>query len=348
LSVRVVIVDDSATMRGLIAATLAQDNEIEIVAACADCREARAAIKALSPDVVTLDIEMPEINGLEFLERIMRLRPMPVIMVSAMTQEGAEISLRALELGAFDCIAKPAGLGPEPFPLLVEKVKAAARSRPHRRLAAQTRGPALAARAGGAYHPDGRVIAIGSSTGGVEALVQILTEFPANCPPTIISQHLPAMFTKTFAERLNRTCRPNIREAFDGAPLRPGDIYLAPGNAHLELTRGPQPHCRLSDAEPVNRHRPSVDVMFQSAAATLGPKAIGVILTGMGRDGAAGLLAMRRAGAETIGQDEASSIVYGMPRTAQELGAVMRQLPLGKIAARLLQLCNSSQQELTA
>jgi two-component system chemotaxis response regulator CheB len=364
MSVRVLIVDDSATMRRIIAATLQEDPEIEVVGLCADCVEARAAIKSLQPDVVTLDIEMPHMNGLDFLEKLMRLRPTPVVMVSSLTQTGADINLRALEIGAFDCIAKPAHGNPDNFTQLAEKVKAAARHFRLRRPAA----PAVAATAKqmvakqGAdaqpvYMPDGRVIAIGSSTGGVEALVQILQKFPANCPPTVISQHLPAMFTKSFAERLNKVCRPHVSQAQDGAAIRPGEIYLAPGDSHLEFVGGQRGRaragaaplaCQLSSADRVNGHRPSVDVMFHAAAQTFGSGAVGVILTGMGKDGAAGLLAMRQAGAETLGQDEASCIVYGMPRTALEIGAVMRQLPLSKIAARLLQTCKAGQRELTA
>jgi two-component system chemotaxis response regulator CheB len=354
MSVRVLIVDDSATMRRIIAATLQADPEIEIIGLCADCMEARAAIKSLHPDVVTLDIEMPHMNGLDFLEKLMRLRPMPVVMVSSLTQAGADINLRALELGAFDCVAKPANGSPDQFGQLCEKVKAAARHFRRRRPASPVQ-PATESRRD--YTPDGRLIAIGSSTGGVEALMQILQEFPENCPPTVISQHLPAMFTKSFADRLNKTCRPRVSEAQDGAPIRPGEIYLAPGDMHLEFAGGPRGKargsqgapatCRLSNAERVNGHRPSVDVMFHAAARNFGAGAVGVILTGMGKDGAAGLLAMREGGAETIGQDEASSIVYGMPRTAFEIGAVMRQMPLPKIAARLLQTCKADSRELT-
>jgi len=340
MSVRVLVVDDSATMRGLITATLRADPQIEVVGQAADPHEARQAIKNLSPDVITLDIEMPNMNGLEFLEKIMRLRPTPVIMVSTLTQAGADVNLRALEIGAFDCVAKPSSFNLNSFDQLAEKVKEAAKS-PRRRTAPRAAPKPL----GGAFSPDGRLIAIGSSTGGVEALITILSKFPANCPPTIISQHMPPTFTKSFAERLNKLCQPEVREAAEGAPLKPGLVYLAPGSAHLELTGSTSPRVRLSEAERVNGHRPSVDVMFASVLRTVGSRAVGIILTGLGRDGAEGLLALRRAGADTIGQDEASSVVYGMPKVAFELGGVAMQLPLDRIADRVLSLTNAHRRE---
>lgn len=329
--VRVLVVDDSPTMRSLITGVLRADPMIEVVGDAADPHEARAAIKKFSPDVITLDIEMPGMNGLDFLEKIMRLRPTPVVMISTLTQSGADINLRALEIGAFDCVAKPNSTNPDSFQTLAEKVKAAATAR---RFPAARR-PLSHSPAG--YVPDGRIIAIGSSTGGVEALVEILSQFPANCPPTIISQHMPATFTKSFAERLNRLCAPQVSEAFDNAPIINGHIYIAPGDAHLEISGRNAPHCRLDHGERVNGHRPSVDVMFHAAAREFGKRAVGIILTGMGRDGAQGLLAMREAGAETIGQTEASCVVYGMPKVAFELGAVMAQVGLEQIAGRVLQ-----------
>jgi len=340
MSVRVLVVDDSATMRGLITATLRADPQIEVVGQAADPHEARQAIKTLSPDVITLDIEMPNMNGLDFLEKIMRLRPTPVVMVSSLTQAGADVNLRALEIGAFDCIAKPSSFNQNSFDQLAEKVKEAAKSR--RRLGPKRATPRPPA---GNFTPDGRLIAIGSSTGGVEALITILTKFPVNCPPTIISQHMPATFTKSFAERLNKLCLPEVREAPEGAVLKPGTVYLAPGSAHLELTGTTSPRVRLSEAERVNGHRPSVDVMFASVRRAAGSRAVGIILTGLGRDGAEGLLALRRAGADTIGQDEASSVVYGMPKAAFELGAVAMQLPLERIAERVLSLTNAYRRE---
>jgi two-component system chemotaxis response regulator CheB len=338
MSIRVLVVDDSATMRGLITARLRSDPMIEVVGQAADPHDARQAIKRLNPDVITLDIEMPNMDGIEFLEKIMRLRPTPVIMISTLTQRGAESSLKALEIGAFDCIAKPSGGSSDDFDTLVEKVKAAANSR--RRLRRQD---AVKRGADASFMPDDRLIAIGASTGGVEALISVLSQFPANCPPTVISQHMPATFTRSFAARLNNLCPASVCEATEGAPLEAGRVYLAPGDFHLELTGSSSYRCHLSDNPKVNGHRPSVDVMFTSVVRAVGSRAIGVILTGMGRDGADGLLALRTAGAETIGQDEQSSVVYGMPRVAFEIGAVTRQLPLERIGETLVRIANAHQ-----
>lgn len=336
---RVLVVDDSATMRGLISAVLKSDPEVEVVGQAADAMEARAAIKQLDPDVVTLDIEMPNMNGLEFLDKIMRLRPMPVIMVSTLTHRGAEASLAALEIGAFDCVGKPSPGDARPFADLAEKVKAAARSQRRSAIsqpaAALARPPITAAE----YRGGRKIVAIGSSTGGVEALITVLQKFPVNCPPTVITQHMPPTFTKSFAERLNRLCAPAVQEAEDGARLEIGRIYIAPGgDRHLQVVNHMAPSCRLLDREPVNGHRPSVDVLFDSVAELAGRNAVGVILTGMGRDGAAGLLKMRHAGARTIGQNEKTCVVYGMPRVAWELGAVEQQFPLNSIGEEILKL----------
>lgn len=326
--VRVLIVDDSATIRGVLANTLSRDPAIEVVGAAGDPLEAREAIKQLNPDVLTLDVEMPKMSGIEFLEKIMRLRPMPVIMVSTLTQAGAAVSLDALELGAFDCVGKP------DFDGLAEKVKAAARAR------VRPAGTRTVLRRDSAYRPGNKVLAIGSSTGGVEALVTMLSEFPENCPPTVITQHMPPTFTASFAARLDKTCAPKVQEAMDGMPVRAGHVYIAPGGeTHLEVRGGVTPVCRLWASGPVNGHRPSVDVLFNSVADEFGRRAVGVILTGMGRDGAAGLKLMRDRGARTLGQDEATSVVYGMPRVAYELGGVERQLPLSSLAGAALDLC---------
>jgi two-component system, chemotaxis family, protein-glutamate methylesterase/glutaminase len=338
--IRVLVVDDSATMRGLITNTLNRDPEIEVVGTAADPLEAREAIKALNPHVITLDVEMPNMNGLEFLEKLMRLRPTPVVMVSTLTVRGAEATLTALELGAVDCLAKPATGGPNAFDELAEKVKLAAQSRPRARVAASTvREPT--AQPARSYAPDGRLLAIGSSTGGVEALMTIVAHLPADCPPTVITQHMPATFTRSFAERLNRACAAEVTEAYDGAPLNPGKVYLAPGGeAHLSVEGASQLRCRVAPGDLVCGHRPSVDVLFNSVARAARARAVGVILTGMGRDGAQGLLAMREAGAGTLGQDEATSVVYGMPKSAMEAGAVQRQLPLEKIGPAILKMTN--------
>ena len=338
--VRVLVVDDSATMRGLITAALRRDPEIEVVGTAGDPLEAREAIKALNPDVITLDIEMPNMNGLDFLEKIMRLRPMPVVMVSTLTLAGAEATLQALEIGAVDCIAKPGSLAnsSEVFAEMTLRVKSAARSSVRPR--STTHAPAPR-RSG--YRANGCVVAIGSSTGGVEALLQIIGRFPETCPPTVLTQHMPATFTRSFAARLDRSCGATVEEAYDGAPLEPGHIYLAPGGStHLEVVRsGGRLGCRLREGDPVSGHRPSVDVLFKSVAEATGAASLGVILTGMGRDGAQGLLAMRKAGARTLGQDESTCVVYGMPRAAHEIGAVERQLPLNALGEAILDQCSN-------
>jgi two-component system, chemotaxis family, protein-glutamate methylesterase/glutaminase len=340
---RVLVVDDSPTMRGLISAVLNSDPDVSVVGQAGDAMEARAAIKELNPDVVTLDIEMPNMSGLEFLDKIMTLRPMPVIMVSSLTQRGAEATIAALEIGAFDCIGKPAPGETRPFQELIEKVKAAAKSGNRYQYLREARGHAVPSpantNAAADYRVGRKIVAIGSSTGGVEALIEVLKRFPVNCPPTVITQHMPSTFTKSFAERLNRLCAPHVEEATDGARLEIGKIYLAPGGErHLTVTNQHAPCCRLVDKPPVNGHRPSVDVLFDSVAELAGRNAVGAILTGMGRDGAAGLLKMRHAGARTVGQNEKTCVVYGMPRVAFELGAVEIQLPLTAIGEEILKL----------
>jgi two-component system, chemotaxis family, protein-glutamate methylesterase/glutaminase len=329
---RVLVVDDSPTIRGIICNVLSKDPQIEVVGTAGDPLEAREAIKALNPDVITLDVEMPKMNGIEFLEKIMRLRPMPVIMVSTLTQSGASISIEALELGAFDCVGKP------DFDGIAEKVKAAARAR----VRPYGGTPVAPSRVPSTYRPSAsKVLAIGASTGGVEALLAVLSEFPENCPATVITQHMPPTFTGSFAARLDRVCAPKVMEAVDGAPISAGHVYIAPGGStHLEVDGGLQPRCRLREGPLVSGHRPSVDVMFRSVCAAYGRRAVGVILTGMGKDGAEGLKELRLAGASTIGQDEATCVVYGMPKAALEAGAVQRQLPLRGIARAALDLCS--------
>lgn len=333
------IVDDSATMRALVARSLSRDPEIEVVGQVGDPLEARTAIKELDPDVVTLDIEMPKMDGLSFLEKVMRLRPMPVIMISSLTQRGADASIRALELGAFDCVGKP-GVGhsaQEAFSDLPDKVKAACRTK----ISARTR-LTPSAPAAGDFHPNGRIVCVGASTGGVEALLSVVSQLPRNCPPTLIVQHMPENFTRSFAARLNQSCQAEVAEAHEGAPIEVGRVWLAPGGlTHLSIAGATQLRCHLDAGDAVSGHRPSVDVLFRSAVR-LGKKAVGVILTGMGRDGAAGLLAMRDAGAATIGQDEGSSLIYGMPRAAEENGAVEEQMPLAAIGAGIVRRCQST------
>ena len=335
--IRVLIVDDSSTMRSLIAALLTSDPDITVCGQACDPLEARQMIKDLNPDVITLDVEMPNMTGIDFLERIMRLRPTPVVMCSTLTQRGAEITLEALEIGAVDCVGKPVdGLDQaEDFAQLPAKVKIAAQAK---------LGGAAANRPApkGVTTYDGhrRLIAIGSSTGGVEALGSIIPVLPANCPPVVVTQHMPPAFTASLAQRLNKISAVTVVEAQDGAALRPGHVHIAPGGArHLAVAEVPGGlQCRLVDSPPVNGHRPSVDVLFNSVAAKVGADAIGVILTGMGRDGAKGLLAIRDAGGRSVGQNEATSVVYGMPKAAFEIGAVERQLPLERIAGAIRQL----------
>jgi two-component system chemotaxis response regulator CheB len=331
--IKVLVVDDSSTMRQLVARALEADSGIEVVGAARSALEARDLIKQLNPDVMTLDVEMPEMDGLSFLERVMRLRPMPVVMVSTLTAQGTETAVAALALGAVDCVVKPSPANPLSFEELPAKVRIASKVRRRQPEPAEA-SPAFR----GAYRPDGKLIAIGSSTGGVEALITVLSKFPENCPPTLVTQHMPPMFTRNLATRLDRLCQPTVLEASQGAPLREGVIYIAPGGEeHLEVTGRSTLACALKPGPAVNGHCPSVDRLFTSVARAAGPRAVGVILTGMGRDGAQGLLDMRRAGARTIAQDEASSVVYGMPRAAVEIGAVEHQYSLARIGHAVIE-----------
>ncbi len=348
--IRVLIVDDSALMRQLLREILSSDPGIEVVGASSDPIVARAAIDRLEPDVITLDVEMPKMDGLSFLEHLMRVRPIPVVMVSSLTERGCEVTLRALELGAVDFVSKPkidiargtADLGTE----IIAKVKAAARAR--------VRGPAkprtgIATEAGGApkrpSHPPlsavrltHRLVAIGASTGGTEALAEVLTALPADAPPIVIVQHMPPVFTRQFAARLDGICRIRVREAADGDVVMPGHALIAPGGlTHMEVTRsGAQFVVRLINTPPLNHHRPAVDILFASVAKNIGANAVGVILTGMGADGARGLLAMRNAGARTIAQDEATCVVFGMPKEAIACGAAEHISPLDRVAGALM------------
>jgi two-component system chemotaxis response regulator CheB len=339
--VRVLIVDDSALMRQLLATLLEADPEIEVVGTAADPHIARERIKALNPDVITLDIEMPHMDGLTFLRKIMTLRPTPVVMVSTLTQRGADTTLEALEIGAVDFIAKPTeGIAEAMAELAAEiqvKVKVAASSRVGVRRAA----PAMSVpRPQPARRLADKIVFIGASTGGVEALKAVLLGLPADCPPVLIAQHMPPRFTTGFAQRLDRECPMKVSEATDDEAIEPGHVYIAPGSYHLEIARhGSRNVCRLFDGATVSGHRPSVDVLFRSAARISGKNAVGAILTGMGKDGAEGLLDLRRAGAITLGQDEGSSLIYGMPRVAFERGAVMRQYPLEHMAEAILDAC---------
>lgn len=334
--VKVLIVDDSRTIRALIKRSFAQNPDIEVCGEAANPLEARDLIIKDQPDVITLDVEMPGMNGLQFLEKIMRMRPIPVVMVSSMTAKGADTAITALQMGAFDCFPKTnVAAGEDAFAGLGRLVVQAARSQPVARV--QRRTPAA---------PVGHVqttwgnavdlVAIGSSTGGVEALEEVLSGFPQKSPPIVICQHMPPLFTASFANRLNQTMPIlSIAEARDGEALQPGMVRIAPGgDRHMVVeASGGKYITRLVGGAPVSGHCPSVDVLFRSVAKCAGRNALGIILTGMGRDGADGLLAMRQAGAFTIAQDKTSSVVYGMPRVAAEIGAACQIVPLRQISA---------------
>jgi len=343
-TIKVLCVDDSALIRDLLSEIINSQPDMEVVAVAPDPLVARDLIKRHNPDVLTLDVEMPRMDGIDFLERLMRLRPMPVLMVSSLTQSGSEVTLRALELGALDFVAKPS-LGIRSGMLeyaeeIAEKIRAAARSRPRR---AASRSEAPPQRLTAPLMSSEKLLIIGASTGGTEAIRRVLEPLPANSPAIMIAQHMPGGFTRSFAERLDRLCQISVKEAEDGERVLPGHAYIAPGDAHLKLARsGANYVARLDPGPPVNRHRPSVDVLFRSAAEQAGRNAVGVLLTGMGKDGAAGLVEMRQAGAPTIAQDEASCVVFGMPREAIALGGASEVLPLEEIAPRLLALVASS------
>jgi two-component system chemotaxis response regulator CheB len=339
MSVRTIVVDDSPSMQKLIAAVLEGDPEIKVIGTAANPEEARKMIKALDPDVITLDIEMPGMNGLDFLERLMRLRPMPVVMISSWTRKGADATIAALEIGAFSCLPKPRMDDEAALQEMCDNVKAAAAAKTMIR---QRRGAPAApqeapVRSGqGIKMPGLDVIAIGASTGGVEALTEVLTGFPADCPPTLVTQHMPEHFTRSFAERLNRLCGPTVEEASDGMPLRPGHVYIAPGAVgHLTVSGRTERICRIVAGELRSGHMPSVDVMFESVARAYGRKCAAALLTGMGSDGAEGMLALKNAGARTIAQDRATSLVYGMPAAAARIGAAKEILPINEIADAL-------------
>ena len=346
---RVLIVDDSALVRQILTDMFERDPGIEVVGTASDPLIARDKIKRLNPDVLTLDVEMPRMDGLAFLENLMRLHPLPVVMVSSLTERGADTTLQALSLGAVDFVAKPkldVARGLEAYAAeICAKVKMAARSRvralappPQAKRTLDTMGPAAApARSSLKFRTTDRLIAIGSSAGGTEALRVVLEMMPADAPAIVLTQHLPASFSTAFAERLNRHSPMSVREASDGEAILPGHVYLPMGGKHLRIIRdGARWRCRIDDSGPVNLHKPAVDVLFRSVAQNAGANAVGAILTGMGDDGARGLLEMKQAGARTLVQDEASSVVWGMPGAAYKLGAADEVLPLEQVAARLL------------
>jgi two-component system, chemotaxis family, protein-glutamate methylesterase/glutaminase len=343
---RVLIIDDSALVRSLLTEIVNREPDLEAIGAAPDPLVAREMIRAMSPDVLTLDIEMPKMDGLDFLERLMRLRPTPVVMVSTLTERGAEATFKALELGAIDFVSKPrlgiaAGLQ-DLAADICEKIRVASKVRLHRHARpGEPRATGVDSQAKRAPAKYSRVsteklIAIGASTGGTEAIREVITRLNADSPAVLITQHMPPGFTRSFAARLDGLCRMTVSEAKDGERVLPGHVYIAPGDRHMKLDRsGANYVIALDDGPAVNRHRPSVDVLFRSVAAAAGQNALGVMLTGMGRDGASAMLEMKQAGAFNIAQDEASCVVFGMPREAIATGAVDEVLPVTRIAERL-------------
>lgn len=340
--IRVLIVDDSALIRSVMREIVDDQPDMEVIGVAPDPLVARELIRERNPDVLTLDVEMPKMDGLDFLERLMRLRPMPVVMVSSLTERGSETTLRALELGAVDFVAKPkmsiqSGMR-EYAQLIADKIRAASYARVHarsRQPETEACKPLPALR--NPLSSSEKLIIIGASTGGTEAIREFLQQMPSDCPGILIVQHMPEGFTRSFAQRLDSLCRISVKEAVDGDRVLPGHAYLAPGHSHLMLVRsGANYVTRLDQGPPVNRHRPSVDVLFESAAVNAGKNALGVILTGMGKDGAAGMLKMREAGAVNFAQDEATCVVYGMPREAVAVGAVHEVAPLAQLPGKVL------------
>lgn len=345
---RVVVVDDSALVRSLLSTIIDAQPDMECVGAAADPLIAREMIRSLNPDVITLDVEMPRMDGIDFLSRLMRLRPTPVVMVSTLTERGAEVTMRALELGAIDFVAKPKVGVADGLRLLADditdKVRVASKAKLQRPKlsAAPADGSATPPRA--VVSALGRlstekIVFIGASTGGTEATREVLTGLPADCPAIMITQHMPAGFTKSYSARLDGLCRIRVAEARDGERILPGHAYIAPGGtAHLSVERsGANYVARVIEGDPVNRHRPSVEVLFRSAARVAGPNALGIMLTGMGGDGAAAMREMRDAGSHNLVQDEASCVVFGMPKEAINAGAAHEVLPLSQIAPRLIE-----------
>ncbi|MFZ5523221.1 MAG: protein-glutamate methylesterase/protein-glutamine glutaminase [Pseudomonadota bacterium] len=348
--IKVLVVDDSALIRAVMKEIINREKDLECVGAAPDPLVAREMIKSLNPDVLTLDVEMPKMDGLDFLERLMRLRPMPVLMVSTLTEFGSDITFRALELGAVDFVSKPKldiARGMEEYAIeITDKIRAAAQAQVQKAAVTQVREkfsadavlPSVAAR----LISTEKIVVIGASTGGTEAIKEILTNLPADAPGVLVTQHMPEHFTKSFADRLNTLCRISVKEAEHNERILPGHAYIAPGHSHLLLKRsGTNYMTQLDQGELVNRHRPSVDVLFRSAANAAGSNALGIILTGMGKDGVQGLLELKQTGAHTIAQDEASCVVFGMPKEAIAAGGVSEVLPLQSIARRTMEYLES-------
>lgn len=353
--IKVLIIDDSALVRQMLTSIFEKASGIEVVGTAQDPIIARNKIKQLNPDVLTLDVEMPRMDGLTFLSNLMRLRPMPVVMVSSLTQKGADVTLDALELGAVDFVSKPSALGRDLEKYadeIVAKVRMAAgasvsavkrhavsHSTASTVVSSNQSADAVLSKktSRGHFRTTEKIIALGASTGGTEATARVLEVLPSGFPAIVISQHLPVSFSASYAQRLDRNCQMKVKLAEHGEQIIPGHVYLAPGEQHLLVERdGARYVCKLNDGPPVNRHRPSVDVMFRSVAQNVGPNALGVLLTGMGADGAEGMKEMLDAGAFTVAQDEASSVVWGMPGAACKLGAAKEVKALDKVAPTLI------------
>lgn len=341
MAIKVLIIDDSALIRKLLTEIINSDPALEVIGTASDPYMARDKIKTLNPDVLTLDVEMPKMDGITFLRNLMRLRPMPVVMISSLTEHGADVTLDALSLGAFDFVSKPkldveAQLT-EYTEEITTKVKAAFTSQAGKVI---TRQPQTIQPLKQSHlRTTEKIIAIGASTGGTEAIREVLCAMPADAPGLVITQHIPAAFSKAFANRVNGLAAMNVSEAKDGQQILPGHAYIAPGDQHLYVIKsGARYICKLDDGDPVNRHKPSVEVLFDSVAKSVGPNAIGVMLTGMGEDGAKAMVRMREAGAINLIQDEATSVVWGMPGAAFKYGAGTDLVPLQKMAERIIKL----------
>lgn len=344
VKIRVIVVDDSALIRSLLTTIINEAPDMEVVATASDPLVARERIRQHNPDVITLDVEMPRMDGIEFLRRLMRLKPTPVLMISTLTQAGSEHALQALELGAVDFIAKPASNVANNLQGYAEEIRekirvaAAARARLPHRYVAPTPPPATLSRPGSTRINPRLLLFVGASTGGTEAIREFLGGLPADCPPILIVQHMPEHFTASFAQRLDGLSAMRVKEAVDGETVNRGTAYIAPGHSHMRICKGPTGwYIGLDQGEPVNRHRPAVDVLFDSAAERVGSDAVAVIMTGMGKDGARGMLNMRHAGAYTFAQDEKSCVVYGMPKEAVAMGGVDEICPLDRLAERVLE-----------
>jgi two-component system chemotaxis response regulator CheB len=345
---RVLVVDDSATVRQVLTEIINSSDDLEVIGTAMDPYQAREKIKKLNPDVLTLDVEMPKMDGISFLRNLMRLRPMPVLMISTLTEKGSQVTIDALELGAFDCIRKPDNLGAgltEYSELIVEKLKAATSANVKVLESTHINSPNIQKRNKDIVckpRPNA-LIAIGASTGGTEAIKEVLLTMPTNCPPIVATQHIPPVFSASYAQRMDRICDIRVYEATHGQKLEAGSAYIAPGHSHMEVEkRGSHYYATLNDKPPVNRHRPAVDVLFDSVAAVAGKSAVAVLLTGMGADGAQGMLHLKEAGAFTMIQDESTSVVWGMPGAAARLQAHEVELPLNKIGHKIIEKINKA------